>query len=161
MCQLPVRIAEYLGAAHKLSHVSKSNRKLEYFLSLEANGTWLAHVMTLTMVTRRMQYIVNVPRYAPRFLPNIPAFATKAAPFSPIILTSRTFSATHMPQKKKNKGAVNEKMAEPMDATPQLDLNGTSSEMESVVARCSEHVRTLVGSLGRVDAGTCNLTGAH
>ena len=66
-----------------------------------------------------------------------------------------------MPQKKKNKVAVNEKMAEPMDATPQLDLNGTSSEMESVVARCSEHVRTLVGSHGRVDAGTCNLTGAH
>lgn len=56
---------------------------------------------------------------------------------------------------------MNEKMAEPMDATPQLDLNGTSSEMESVVARCSEHVRTLVGSLGRVDAGTCNLTGVH
>ena len=104
---------------------------------------------------------MNIPRYAPRFLPNIPTFTTKAAPFSPIVLSSRTFSATHMPQKKKNKGAVNEKMAEPVDATPQLDLHVTSSEMESVVARCSEHVRTLVGSLGRVDASTYNLTGAH
>ena len=39
-----------------------------------------------------------------------------------------------------------------MDVTPQLDLDGVVTQMFSAVKHCSETVRSMVGSLGRIDA---------
>jgi len=66
--------------------------------------------------------------------------------------TIRLLSSSHAALKKNKGGGSTVKNAEPMDVTPQLDLDGIITQMSSAVTHCDETVRSMVGSLGRIDA---------
>lgn len=92
----------------------------------------------------------GVRRQVPRVLYLAPAVAV---PVQPTHASSvRTFTTTHATWKKKSKGGGAEKAADPVNVEPQLDLDAVATNMLNAVKRCSESVRSMVGSLGRVDA---------
>ncbi|KAL4401353.1 hypothetical protein ACI68E_000990 [Malassezia pachydermatis] len=56
--------------------------------------------------------------------------------------------------KKKGKQADKAEAAAAAGVDPQLDLDAINKQMDTAVARCREHVQSLVASLGRLDACT-------
>ncbi|KOS13240.1 ribosome recycling factor [Malassezia pachydermatis] len=54
--------------------------------------------------------------------------------------------------KKKGKQADKAEAAAAAGVDPQLDLDAINKQMDTAVARCREHVQSLVASLGRLDA---------
>lgn len=89
---------------------------------------------------------VAITQHVPRILARPPMIMPKYPS------TARLLSSSHAILKKSKGGSSTVKNAEPMDVTPQLDLDGVVTQMFSAVKHCDETVRSMVGSLGRIDA---------
>lgn len=83
-------------------------------------------------------------------VPSVLARAPIAMPTYPN--TVRPVSSSHAVLKKSKGSGSTAKNAEPLEVTPQLDLDGLVTQMSSAVTHCDETVRSMVGSLGRIDA---------
>ena len=89
---------------------------------------------------------VAITQHVPRILARAPMIMPKYPS------TARLLSSSHAVLKKSKGGNSTVKNTEPMDVTPQLDLDGVVTQMFSAVKHCDETVRSMVGSLGRIDA---------
>lgn len=89
---------------------------------------------------------VAITQHVPRILVRAPMIMPKYPS------TARLLSSSHAVLKKSKGGSSTVKNTEPMDVTPQLDLDEVVTQMFSAVKHCGETVRSMVGSLGRIDA---------